>query len=79
MLQHIEHVHVTFRRQEIFFDKIKAFFDLDNFEISLQLRVTRLCYQLLPEFSIKQFETLHRCYKHTENVRVSFCRCKNNI
>ena len=38
-----------------------------------------LCNQLLPEFSSNQFETLHRCYKHIEDVHVTFCRRKNNF
>ena len=47
-----------------------------NFEIRLQYRVASLCYQLLPEFSSNQFETVHRCYKHIEDVHVTFCRRK---
>ena len=38
-----------------------------------------LCKQLLSEFSGNQFETLHRCYKHIENVHVTFCRQKTNF
>ena len=38
----------------------------------LQYGVASLCNQLLSEFSGNQFETLHRCYKHIEDVRVTF-------
>ena len=66
---YIEDVHVNFCRQKIIFDKIRAF---SNFEISLQQRVASLCNQLLPGFSSNQFETLHRYYKHIEDVHVTF-------
>ena len=48
--------------------------DLDNFQVRLQYWVASLCNQLLPEFSSNQFETLHRCYKHIEDVHVTFSR-----
>ena len=57
--------------------------DLDNFQVRLQVRlqywVASLCNQLLPEFSSNQFETLHRCYKHIEDVHVTFNRQENNF
>ena len=57
--------------------------DLDNFQVSLQVRlqyrVASLCNQLLPEFSSNQFETLHRCYKHIEDVHVTVSRQENNF
>ena len=56
------------------FDKNYGIFDLDNFEVSLQHKVASLCNQLLPWFSSNQFETLHRCYKHIEDVHVTFSR-----
>ena len=31
-----------------------------------------LCNPLLPEVSSNQCETLHSCFKHTENVHVTF-------
>ena len=40
----------------------------------LQYGVASLCNQLLSEYSGNQFETLHRCYKHIEDVHVTFCR-----
>ena len=46
--------------------------DLGNFQVRLQYGVASLCNQLLPEFSSNQFETLHRCYKHIEDVHVTF-------
>ena len=49
-------------------------FDSDNFQVSLQHKVASLCNQLLPGFSSHQFETLHRCYKHIEDVHVTFSR-----
>ena len=56
--------------------RIFTVFDFDNFEVRLQYGVARLCIQFLPEFSSNQFETLHRCYKHIEDVHVTFCRRK---
>ena len=53
--------------------------DLDNFQVRLQYGVANLCNQLLPEFSSNQFETFHRCYKHIEDVHVSFSRQENNF
>ena len=52
---------------------------LDNFEVSLQCRVASLCNQLLPGFSINQFETMHRCYKHIEDVQMIFRKHENNF
>ena len=45
----------------------------------LQYGVANLCNQLLSEFSGNQFETLYRCYKHIEDVHVTFCRRKTNF
>ena len=53
--------------------------DLDNFQVRLQYGVASLCNQLLPEFSSNQFETFHRCYKHIEDVHVTFSRKENNF
>ena len=78
--KHIKDVHVTFSRQEnIFFKKNYDILDLDNFQVKLQYEVASLCNQLLPEFSNNQFEALHRCYKHIENVHVTFTRQENNF
>ena len=41
--------------------------------------VASLCNQLLPEFSCNRFETLHRCYKHIEDVHVTFSRQENHF
>ena len=87
---YIEDVHVNFYRGKIIFDKITAFWtwtifrlgfnlDLDNFQVRLQYGVASLCNQLLPEFSTNQFETFHICYKHIENVHVTFSRQENNF
>ena len=53
--------------------------DFDNFQVRLQYGVESLCNQLLPDFSSNQFGTLHRCYKHIENVHVIFSRQGNNV
>ena len=45
----------------------------------LQDGVASLCNQFLPEFSRNQFETLHRCYKHIEDVHVTFSRQENDF
>ena len=73
----IEDVHMIFSRQENYFSQNCSILDLDNFQVRLQYWVaslSSLCNQLLPEFSSNQFETLHRCYKHIEDVHVSFSR-----
>ena len=80
--KHIEDVHMTFSRQENNYGQNYGILDLDNFQVRLQVRlqywVASLCNQLLPEFSSNQFETLHRCYKHIEDVHVTFSRQENN-
>ena len=63
-----------FADKKITFDGI---LDLDNYQVRLQYGVASLCNQLLPEFSSNQFETLHRCYKHIEDVHVTFGRQEN--
>ena len=45
----------------------------------LQYGVASLCNQLLSEFSGNQFETLHICCKHIEDVLVTFCRRNTNF
>ena len=53
--------------------------DLDNFQVRLQYGVASLCNELLPEFSSNQFETLHRYYKHLEDMHVTFSRQENHF
>ena len=53
--------------------------DLDNFQVRHQYWVASLCNQLLPEFSSNQFETFHRCYRHIEDVHVTFGRQENGF
>ena len=65
--------------KKIIFDKSYGILDLDNFQVRLQYWVASLCNQLLPEFSSNQFETLQRCYKHIEDVHVTFCWQENNF
>ena len=77
--KHIEDVHVNFCRPENNFWQNCGIFDSDNFEVRLQYGVASLWNQLLPEFSSNRFETLRRCYKHIEDVHVTFCRRKNNF
>ena len=50
-----------------------------KFQVRLQYWVASLCNHLLPEFSSNQFETFHRCYKHIEDVHVTFSRQENNF
>ena len=77
--KHIEDVHVTFCWQENNFWQNYGILDLDKFQIRLQYGVASLYNQLLPEFSSNQFETFHRCYKHIEDVHVTFCWQENNF
>ena len=65
--------------KKIIFDNITAFFDLDNFEVSLQHRVASWCNQLLPEISSNQFETLLRCYKHIAQCACDFLQAKKKL
>ena len=74
---YIKDVLVNFCRRKIIFDKIMAFSTEDNFEVSLQRRVASLCKQLLPGFASNQLETLHRCYKHNEDVLSTFSKHEN--
>ena len=69
---YIEDVHVNFCRRNNNFWQSYGILDLDNIQARLQYGVASLCNQLLPEFSSNQFETLHRCYKHIEDVHVTF-------
>ena len=81
--KHIENMHVVFSRQKNNFRQNYGIFDLDNFQVRLQVRfqywVASLCNQLLSEFSSNQSETLHRCYKRIENKHVVFSRQENNF
>ena len=70
----IEDVHVKFCRRKNNFCQNYGILDLDNFQVKLQYGVASLCNQLLPEFSSNQFETVHRSYKHIEDVHVTFSR-----
>ena len=72
-------MHVTFSRQENNFWQNYDILDLDNFQVRLQYWVAILFNQLLPEFSSNQFETFYRCYKHIEDVHVTFSRQENNF
>ena len=76
---YIKDVHVNFCRPKNNFKQNYGIFNLDNVEVSLQHRVASLCNQLLPGVSSNPIETLHRCYKHTENVHVTFRKQENNF
>ena len=77
--KHIEGVRVIFSRQENLFWQNYCILDLDNFHIWLQYWVASFCNQFLPEYSSNQFETLHRCYKHIEDVHVTFSGQENHF
>ena len=81
--KHIEDLHVTFSRQENNFWQNYNILAFDNFQarlqVGLQYWVASLCNQLLPEFSSNQFETLHRCWKHIEDVHMTFSRQESNF
>ena len=47
--------------------------------IALRGPAASLCNQLLPGFASNQFETLHRCYKHNEDVHVTFSKQENHF
>ena len=77
--KHNEDVHVTFSRQENYFWQNYGILDLDKFQVMLQFWVASLCKQLLPGFGSNQFETLHRWYKHNEDLHMTFSRQENNF
>ena len=77
--KHNEDVRMTFSKQESNFLQNYSILDLDDFQVMLQYGVASLHNQLLPEFSSNQFETLHRCYKHIENVHVTSSRQENHF
>ena len=77
--KHDEDVHMSLSKQENNFSQNYGILDLDNFQVSLQYGVASLCNQLLPEFSSNQFETLHICYKHIEDVHATFSRKDNHF
>ena len=77
--KHNEDVHMNFSKQENNFCQNYGILDFNNFQVRLQYWVASLCNQLLPEFSSNHFETLHRCYKHFEDVHVTFSRQENHF
>ena len=76
---YIEDVHVNFGRRKKKFSTKLRHFGLRQFSVRLPYGVASLCNQLLLEFSSNQFETLHRCYKHIEDVHVTFNRQENHF
>ena len=67
---HIEDVHVGF------WWSLSNLVILGNF---LHCTVLSLCNQLLLQFSMDHFETMHTCCGYIEDVHVNFCRQKNNF
>ena len=58
--------------------------ELQPFELShlgnfLHCRVWNLCNQLLLQFSMDHFETMHTCCGYIEDVHENFCRGKINF
>ena len=45
----------------------------------MHCRVWSLCTQLLLQFSMDHFETMHTCCGYIEDVHVTFCRGKNHF
>ena len=45
----------------------------------LHCRVWSLCNQLLLQFSMDHFETMHTCCGYIEDVHVNFCRGKKSF
>ena len=75
-MDHFETMHTCCGYIE---DMYVNFADKDNFEVSLQRRVASLCNRLLPGFASNQFETLHRYYKHNEDVHMIFSKQENHF
>ena len=74
---YIEDVHRTFSKQGInLFEK--SYGILGDFQVRLQYG-EKVCVINFSQFSSNQFETLHRCYKHTENVHETSSRQENNF
>ena len=61
------------------FDRITAFQTLGILGNVLHCMVWSLCNQLLLQFSVDHFETIHTCCGYIEDVHVTFCRRKNNF
>ena len=72
-------MHVTFSKQDNNFWQNYGILDYDNLQVMLQYWVASLSNQLLSEFSSNQFETLHGCYKHIEDVHVTLSRQENDF
>ena len=65
----------------------RARINFDNYSLSnlvilgnfLHCGVWSLCNQLLLQFSMDHFETMHTCCGYIEDVHVNSCRGKNNF
>ena len=71
----------VFGGARINFDRI-TMYSLSNLVILgnfFHCRVWSLCNQLLLQFSMDHFETMHTCCGYIEDVHVNFCRGKNNF
>ena len=69
----------VFGGARIFFLKIYSLLNLVILGNFLHCRVWSLCNQLLLQFSMHHFETMHTCCWYIEDVHVNFCRRKNNF
>ena len=72
-------MHVPFSNQKKNFWQNYGILDLDNFQVTLQYGVVSLRNQLLSEVSSNQFLTWQKCYKHIEDMHVTFCRPEDNF
>ena len=76
---HIEDVHVGFLVElELILTELQPF-KLSHFRQLLHCRVWSLCNQLLLQFSMDHFETMHTRCEYIEDVHVNFCKRKNNF
>ena len=69
----------VFGGARINFDRITVFRTLVILGNFLHCRVWSLCNQLLLQFSMDHFETMHTCCGYIEDVHVNFCRQKKKI
>ena len=73
---YIENLHVNFCRPKIILTKLQHFRLKTILRLAFNVGyiVASLCNQILSGFASNQFEALHRCYKHNEDVHVIFSK-----
>ena len=69
----------VFGGARINFDRINSLSNLVILGNFLHCRVWSLCNQLLLQFSMDHFETMHTYCGYTEDVHVNFCRQNNDF